>query len=355
MKLQVPLRCFTHSLELSTSDGGDVENSSALVCPDGCRFPVVEGVPRFVESDAYAASFGLQWKTFRKTQLDSHTGTNVSRGRLTRCLGRSLNSVNNKDVLECGCGAGRFTELLLSAGARVCACDLSAAVEANFANCGDSDNYMVFQADLRNLPVQPRSFDVVVCLGVVVATPNPKAAIAALAEYVKPGGLLVIDNYNRNPNETVFHKIIRPFLPWWGIRQVLKRLPPGPALKCTNVLARSLLPIHRLLWRDGPIVDRVRRLWVKISPVFDYYDRHTVLRELSNEQLTEWAILNTHDGLTDYYQILISPDDMREYLEAAGLTNIEAYYGGIGVEGRAMRPDDNDPIAPEAVMERKGP
>ncbi len=84
MKLHVPLRCLKHSHELKTSDGGEVENSSALVCPEGCRFPVVGGVPRFIESDNYAASFGLQWKTFRKTQLDSHTGTNVSRGRLTR-------------------------------------------------------------------------------------------------------------------------------------------------------------------------------------------------------------------------------------------------------------------------------
>ena len=106
MKLHAPLQCFEHSCELSLDKGDEIERSSALVCPHGCRFPVVGGIPRFVESDNYAASFGLQWKTFRKTQLDSYTDTNISRDRLTRCLGGSLDIVKNKDVLECGCGAG---------------------------------------------------------------------------------------------------------------------------------------------------------------------------------------------------------------------------------------------------------
>src|SRR6187397_1731582 len=46
-------------------------------------------------------------------------------------------------VLEAGCGAGRFTELLLAGGARVVAFDLSRAVEANRENCGHWPEHFV--------------------------------------------------------------------------------------------------------------------------------------------------------------------------------------------------------------------
>src|SRR5436305_3342969 len=178
MYLPPQLRCPSHALPLSTEGklaGGD----DALTCPRGCRFPVVKHIPRFVISEDYAAAFGAQWNAFRKTQLDSHTGTTISRDRLARCLGGSLEVLRGKSVLEVGCGAGRFTELMLAAGARVFACDLSSAVEANYENCAGADDYFVCQADARRLPVAPHSFDFVVCLGVVQHTPSPEETIAA--------------------------------------------------------------------------------------------------------------------------------------------------------------------------------
>jgi len=99
----------------------EVEHATTLTCPSGCQVPVVRGIPRFVPSEDYAAAFGWQWKRFRRSQLDSYSGTTISRDRLTRCLGGSLEAVRGKAVLEAGCGAGRFTEILLEAGARVVA------------------------------------------------------------------------------------------------------------------------------------------------------------------------------------------------------------------------------------------
>src|SRR5688572_33426799 len=157
MHIPPELRCLVHGEPIAPhgrhTDGNNVEGVPALACPSGCRVPVVRGVPRFVSSDDYAAAFGWQWTHFRKSQLDSHTGTRISRDRLTRCLGGSLSIVRGKTVLEAGCGAGRFTEILLDAGARVFAADLSAAVEANYDNCGRTPDYFVCQADIRGLPV----------------------------------------------------------------------------------------------------------------------------------------------------------------------------------------------------------
>jgi len=304
----------------------EVEHATALVCPSGCQVPILRGIPRFVPSEGYAAAFGWQWKRFQRSQLDSYTGTTISRDRLARCLGGSLDVVRGKVVLEAGCGAGRFTEILLEAGARVVATDLSSAVEANYSNCGTSHGYFVCQADVRELPVAPRSFDVVVCLGVVQHTPEPEETIAALAGYVKPGGLLAIDHYSRDYPATLSRRLIR---------SLLLRMSPERARVAALGIARTLLPVHRALWHRRRGFGRLRRYLGRVSPVVDYYDAYP---DLNPELLSEWALLDTHDTLTDRYKHFRDPEEIRATLMKLGLANVEVCAGGNGVEARALGP-----------------
>jgi len=47
---------------------------------DGNSFPIVNGIPRFVDSENYTKNFGLQWNKFNKVQLDNDaTGLAFSR------------------------------------------------------------------------------------------------------------------------------------------------------------------------------------------------------------------------------------------------------------------------------------
>lgn len=329
MRLPPELRCLAHGHPLALTGPGararDVDASRVLRCAFGCNVPVVGGIPRFVPSDDYAAAFGWQWTHFQKSQLDSHTGTTISRDRLTRCLGGDLTVVRGQSVLEAGCGAGRFTEVLLSAGARVFAADLSVAVEANHANCGESADYFVCQADIRRLPVTPASFDVVICLGVVQHTPEPEETIAALASYLKPGGLLVIDHYSEHYPVTGPRRVLR---------ELLLRMPPDRARRIALGTARALVPVHRALWRRRRGFGRLRKYLGRVSPLVDYYDAYP---ELGPQLLSEWAVLDTHDTLTDQYKHLRKPNEIRATLEDLGLADIEVERGGNGVEARARR------------------
>jgi SAM-dependent methyltransferase len=311
-----------------------VEASASLVCANGCRVTVEGGVPRFAATESYAAGFGLQWKAHPRTQLDSATGTRISRDRLARCLG-GLERVAGRSVLEVGCGAGRFTEVLLDAGARVFASDLSRAVEANHANFAGREGYFVCQADLMALPVAAGSFDVVVALGVLQHTPRPPAAVRALAAALRPGGLLVLDHYALPAGAGRAFRIAAALSPRSLLRRALLPLPPRPARAAATTVTRALLPVHRRLWRRGPMIDRARRVLRYLSPVVDHYDR---LPELSPEQLAEWSLLDTHDALTDRYKHLATADQVRAALTAAGLVDVEAAYAGNGVEARARRP-----------------
>jgi SAM-dependent methyltransferase len=297
-------------------------------CEKGCTYPIIDNIPRFVSTNNYAKAFGAQWKSYQRTQLDSYTGKPISRERLERLVGGDLDIVSNQFVLEAGCGAGRFTEILLQSGARVLAADLSVAVEANYGNCHHYENYAVIQADLLCLPVAPQQFDMVICIGVIQHTPNPEKTIEVLCGYVKPGGLLVIDHYSYNYPLTASRKFLRNYL---------IKTPPSFSIVFCRFLVAVLWPIHRLLWkyRSNSYIKRLRSKLVERSPVIDYHDAYA---ELGPELLFAWAMLDTHDTLTDYYKHLRSTEEIEAALCTAGMVDIETAYAGNGVEARARKP-----------------
>jgi SAM-dependent methyltransferase len=331
LRLPSELCCIHHGLPLMEATGAAqvTHSSRSLTCRAGCRVPVIRGIPRFVASEGYAAGFGRQWKRFRRTQLDSFTWTTISRDRLSRCLGGSLAELRGKTVLEVGCGAGRFTELLLAAGARVFAADLSNAVEANYDNCCGAADYFVCQADLRALPAHRDSFDFVICLGVIQHTPEPEATIATLSEFVRPGGRLVIDHYRYDSADMTEVR--------QRLRSLLIRRDPRLALLFVRLLVAVLWPVHRLLWRlsANQWFAKARRLWLRYSPVLDYHDYYSYL---GPRLLYAWATLDTHDCLTDFYKHKRTVEQVASCLQRLGLDSIEASYGGNGVEARATRP-----------------
>jgi SAM-dependent methyltransferase len=282
------------------------------------------GIPRFVDGGTYSDAFGAQWKRYRRTQLDSHTGTTLSSDRTRSVLGGELyGGLVGSDVLEVGCGAGRFTEVLLAQGARVTSVDLSPAVEANLQNFAQDARHRIAQADALRLPFEPQQYDVVFCLGVVQHTPSPEATIAALYEHVRPGGWLAFDHYRHR-------------LRWWlstapAFRAVLKRLPADRGLRLTDTLVSVLFPVHRAIGPAG-LPGRVLR---RISPVQTYYH---AFPELSEELQREWAFLDTHDVLTDWYKHFRTPLQIATTLARLGLVDRHVCAAGNGIEARGRRP-----------------
>lgn len=299
----------------------------SLVCSRGHRWHRAAGIPRMVtEAGNYAASFGLQWNVYRQTQLDSYTGTSLSRERARRCLGeecwRALQSRPRSDVLEVGCGAGRFTEVLLSAGAHVTSVDLSSAVDANQANFPQGSHHRILQADVRHLPFEPGQFDVVFCLGVVQHTPSPEETIRKLYEQVKPGGWLVFDHYTYT-------------LSWYTksaglFRMVMRRLPPERAFEWSRRLVNLFFPMHRAV-RGHRIA---QPLLSRVSPVLTYFGR----LPLDDRLQFEWSLLDTHDSLTDRYKHFRTKGQITRALGAIESEAVWCDYGTNGIEARCRRP-----------------
>ncbi|MDQ3648281.1 MAG: class I SAM-dependent methyltransferase [Actinomycetota bacterium] len=310
-----PWNCPAHLIPLS-------EEPDRLVCPTGHAFPVRAAIPRFVGSSTYADAFGAQWNRYRVTQLDSHTGTTISRDRVRRCIGDELwSTLAGQHVLECGCGAGRFTEVLLDRGALVTSVDLSDAVGANSENFGVGPSHRIAQADIEVLPFAPRQFDVVFCLGVIQHTPSPERTIGRLYDHVRPGGFLVVDHYRLDIRRLADLSFL--------YRAVLRHLPPRRGLRITERLVDAWLPLHQSAARFAPLVRR-------ISGVVSYYRAYP---QLPDAMQREWSLLDTHDSLTDWYKRLRTRGQIQRSLEQLGARVEICARQGNGIEARARRPD----------------
>ena len=141
-------------------------NQLHLTSKNGVSYPIIKGIPRILKDfNNYSSAFGEQWTKWRKTQLDTYTNTTITRDRLFRCLGKNIiyQLKNSKDiihVLEVGCGAGRFTEILLEfPSIKLTSIDLSYAVEANLLNFPQNSHHRIIQTDLMELPFKSMQYD----------------------------------------------------------------------------------------------------------------------------------------------------------------------------------------------------
>jgi SAM-dependent methyltransferase len=304
----------------TVENDGSIE-ADALNCAScGSSYPIVRHIPRFVSADNYASSFGFQWNKFRSTQLDSRTGLPISRDRFFKQSRWLPAELAGKRVLDIGCGAGRFAEVALSAGAEVVAVDYSGAVDACLANLGPNPRLAVIQADLYRLPFKPGSFDYVYCFGVLQHTPDPHRAVLALPAPLKNGGKLAIDFYPRLASNVLWPK-------YW-IRPLTTRLSRERLFAIVQWFVPKLLPVARALAAIPLLGPRLRYL----VPIMMYYR----VFPFTAQQHREWAILDTFDMLAPAHDHPQTAASVRTWLTEAGLREVDAAREGL-VVGRAVK------------------
>ena len=107
----------------------------------------------------YRMTFGWQMERFRQSQLDSVNGTTISADRFYEGTGWTPEELRGQRILEVGCGAGRFTEIMVKAGAKVVSLDYSDVVGTCRKNTVGNPPQGILQGDLYHMPFRLRSFD----------------------------------------------------------------------------------------------------------------------------------------------------------------------------------------------------
>ena len=98
-----------------------------------------------------------------------------------------LPDVHGKTVLDAGCGTGRYLQELKARGAFAVGMDLSAAMLAQAKTVNDR----VARADLRALPFDAMSIDVVVCGLALGDVAELELALNEIARVMRPGGCVI--------------------------------------------------------------------------------------------------------------------------------------------------------------------
>lgn len=264
------------------------------------RFPVVGGVPRFVDLQAIehdkaatAENFGWQWQHF--TQEDERYREQF----LGWIAPIDPAFFADKIVLESGCGKGRHTRLVAGWGAReVIGVDISRAVDTAFAQTRELENAHIIQADIYNLPLRP-VFDYAFSVGVLHHLPDPRAGFVALARKVRTGGHLSAWVYGAENNEWIT-RWISPLRERWTSRMDRRTLLRISTLPTAIVYAATKL-LYRPLNRSTSGRSLARHLfyndYLNHLASFGWREQHTIVfdhlvaptaRYVGREEFESW-------------------------------------------------------------------
>ncbi len=254
-----------------------------LVDDSGNRWPIVEGIPRFVR-DEHLQSFGLQWNRYDVAHDDEDRATFQAK------TGFALDQLAGRRVLDAGCGGGRYSKICGEAGAKVFGADHSSAVEKASRLCAHQPHVHFVQADLKQLPFEPESFDFVFSIGVMHHDADTRRVFDAVARMVKPGGQYAVWLYRRNQ--------------WWqeGINNFLRR-------RTTRWSPRALERWSRFGACLGaiPVVNRT------LNKVINF----------SAHPVRENRVCDTFDWYAPQYQHHHTVDELEGWFRDAGFTDLQ--------------------------------
>ncbi|MCA9232423.1 MAG: class I SAM-dependent methyltransferase [Planctomycetales bacterium] len=297
-----------------TESRGDVVVEGRLRSSSN-SYPIVRGIPRFAGYDEknYSASFGYQWNKWSRVQFESENRGGPMEGH-TRGMWEKITGIRDRDLsgsvfLDCGCGPGRFLDVVTAKNGRAIGVDMSDAVEAAARNFRDNPNVLICQGDVLHLPIRPHSVDGAFSIGVFHHTPDPRHGFEQMSHAVRPGGEVAVCVYGKGgyydfPSVTFYRKLFGLLKP------LLRNYPP---LIYSYFTTYCLRPFHGV-----PGLGKLMRLFFPYIPLAD----------------KTWSLLDTFDSVTPTYQSAHESYEVYSWLKDSGLVDIEpsdwgfaAYHG----------------------------
>ena len=296
--------------------------SGTLASLSGQRYPIVDGIPRFVDVEQYAASFGYEWNRWPRVQFESeNVGTRMT-GHTTRMweaiTALTEKQLDGKTIVEFGCGPGRFLDVVRRRGGRAVGIDLSLAVEAAGDNFAYDPNVLIVQGDILIPPFREQVFDGGFTIGVLHHTPNPLAGLKAMTPTIRSGGWVACSVYPK----TGFYNYPSVARFRWLHNRLKSVLGYRPALLYSYLSSYVIAPLIAK-GRQVRCLDRVLR----------YLERNWLV-SLDYLPDVRWRLLDTFDAITPPIASTHNGEEVKGWMKDAGCTNVRSTsWGDTAVTG----------------------
>ncbi len=231
----------------------EIINGSLMCFKCHKAYPIVKGIPRFVDNGGYADSFGYEWNKL-------NWGRNEDEREFFQITDLSKEELKDKVVLDAGCGGGRFAQFVSKYCGEFVGFDYSDAVDKAYELCKENPNAHFIQCDINKNPFREGTFDLIYCHGVLHHTPNTKKSFENLPKLLKKDGILYV---------AVFGECALPFrIVDDTLRSVLNKLSHRELHKVCGIMTNMLYGTHRLvgrlMWFSLP--------WSKDVMAYVFYD-----------------------------------------------------------------------------------
>ena len=146
--------------------------------------------------------------------------------------------LNDKHVIDVGCGGGILSEALAKSGAHVTGIDMG-KMPLDIAKLHALEAELII--DYQQIAVEQKAeqstgqYDVVTCMEMLEHVPDPVSIIQACSDLVKPGSDLFFSTLNRHPKAYLLAVL--------GAEYIMKMLPKG-----THDYKRFIRPSEMAAW-----------------------------------------------------------------------------------------------------------
>ena len=327
------LRCPADKAELRLTDAepaaGDVETGTLTCNSCARRYPIVEGVPDFVEPEEsvghVARSFGFEWEMHHRGGFEEGTvfGLTVDQDVASFYEGLQLtpDDLGAKVVLDAGCGSGTLTSAIArqNPSAQVIGLDVNAAIWHLRRHSRGIANLNLVRASIFELPLADGSIDVIWCNGVLHHTGDTRRAFTELVSKAARGGRAYVWLYEKK------------FSPLVGLRHLLR--PLGVTNWDHRVTYRFCQAISAPTWLA------VRALNLLRSSRFA--SKNTHVKILTRKRGYRELVLTWFDVMSPRYRDTYRIRDLRRWFTEAGFGDLADYWWPVGVSGtRSPSPAD---------------
>ena len=300
-------------LELIVNEENSSEVLSGKLVSSSNTYEISNGIPRFVKDEGYSDNFGWQWNKWARVQFeDENIGRPMegySKNMFSTITEFNKREIQNKLVLDIGCGSGRFADIVSTMGGTTIALDYSNAIDAAKDNVNNK-NVLFIQGDALSLPIKNEVIDFSYSIGVLHHTPNPKKGVEEAYRVLKKDGIFAISVYSKQSlytfsSVTFWRRVFK------GMWPLLGHYPPLIYSRIFGTLNHYLGLISKYL--TYPI-----RLFFPTMVLSDI----------------RWSILDTFDAVTTSFQSGHTIYEVFNWFSSSGFKEIKPGNWRVNLIGR---------------------